>query len=470
MPDTVKSERSPAFEPGTRVAVLGLGVSGEAAAVLSARRGGEVYASDVSDDPGPRAAAERLQALGIDAETGGHDLSRILECELVIVSPGIGPATDVRREIQAAGIRTIAEVELAWHDLESASIAITGTNGKTTTTGLVAHILAAAGLSAAAAGNIGRPLSDIVLSTPQPEWVAVELSSFQLADQETLDPDVGVLLNLSPDHLDRYADVESYYADKRRLFANARPTSQWVLNADDPGTSDLAEGVAGRRFHFSLSVRPDRGSWIDDEGTLRCTLPERGEEAWVSADELRLIGPHNVANALAAGLACALAGIPAQGIREGMRSFEPLPHRLQPLGELDGVLWVNDSKATNVTATGVAVRSFERPVVLILGGRHKGEPYTGLTADPESRVRGIVAYGEAAPRIVSDLSSSVRTLRVESGLEAVVRAAAELSEPGDVVLLSPACSSYDMFPNYIERGKAFERAFRELATRAGSVA
>lgn len=459
--------RSPIFERGARVAVLGLGISGEAAARLASRHGGVVYASDASEAAGPRAAAERLGSLGIDSDVGTHDIERIVGCDVVIVSPGIGPATEVRRRIQAAGVKALAEVELAWRYLESRSIAITGTNGKTTTTGLVAHLLDAAGFSAAAAGNIGRPLSEIVLGSPQPDWVAVELSSFQLADQETVDPDVGVLLNLSPDHLDRYPDVETYYADKRRLFANATPSSQWVLNADDPATERLAGDAPGQRFHFSLVERPVRGAWLDPGGALRCTLPGRDGEEWGSAGDLRLLGPHNVANALAAGLACALAGASPEAIRKGLASFEPLAHRLQPIGERDGVLWVNDSKATNVTATGVAVRSFDRPVVLLLGGRHKGEPYSNLSAELQDRVRAVVAYGEAAPRIVSDLSSLVETLRVESGFDSVVRAAAELAEPGDVVLLSPACSSYDMFPNYVERGRAFEEAFQALGVSSG---
>ncbi len=304
------------------------------------------------------------------------------------------------------------------------------------------------------------------MRSPQPDWVALELSSFQLADQDTVSPDIGVLLNLSPDHLDRYRDVESYYADKGRLFDGAGPESRWVLNADDPRSLALAEGVDGQRFLFSTAGRVDLGAFLGADGALRCRLDT--EDIWLPASDLRLLGPHNVANALAAGLACALAGVGADAIREGLASFEALPHRLQPIGERAGVLWVNDSKATNVTATAVALRSFDRPVVLILGGRHKGEPYSGLVPDLQQRARAVVAFGEAAPRILSDLGGSVGTLRVESGLDAVVRAAAELAQPGDVVLLSPACSSYDMFPDYRERGRAFEEVFRDLPPEQGS--
>jgi UDP-N-acetylmuramoylalanine--D-glutamate ligase len=458
-------DRLPAFAAGSTVAVLGLGVSGEAAARLAAAKGGIVYASDVSNGPVPTAAAARLAAEGIDAETGGHDTQRVLSADLVVVSPGIGPTSEIRRRVSEAGIRTIAEVELGWRDLESRVIAITGTNGKTTTTGLVAHVLEAGGLRAIAAGNIGLALSEIAVQSPQPDWVALELSSFQLADQETIAPDVGVLLNLSPDHLDRYRDVESYYADKRRLFDSATEDSKWVLNADDPACDELASGVVGDRLQFSLRGPVERGAWAGDDGVLRCRLD--AEMEWMPASDLRLLGPHNVANALAAGLACAVAGVAPEAIAAGLGSFEALPHRLQPIGERDGVLWVNDSKATNVSATAVGLRSFDRPVVLILGGRHKGEPYSSLADDLRKRARAVVAYGEAAPRIVSDLRGSVDSLSVESGIDAVVGAAAELARSGDVVLLSPACSSYDMFPNYRERGRAFEAAFRALPVAGG---
>jgi len=456
---------APAFPAGASVAVLGLGVSGESAARLAARNGGVVYASDASNDPGPAAAASRLLAEGIDAEVGGHDVQRVLAADLVVVSPGIGPATEIRRRVDEAGIRTIAEVELGWRDLESQAIAITGTNGKTTTTGLVAHVLRAGGRTAVAAGNIGLPLCEIVLRSPQPEWVALELSSFQLADQETIDPDVGVLLNLSPDHLDRYTDVRSYYADKARLFDSASAESIWVLNADDQACLDLAQGVPGHRLLFSLRGPVEQGAWVGPDGVLRYRLDVESE--WLQASELRLFGPHNVANALAAGLACAAVGTPPESIAAGLSSFDALPHRLQPIGERAGVLWVNDSKATNVSATAVALRSFDRPIVLILGGRHKGEPYSGLAAELEARARAVVAYGESAPRIISDLGGCVDTLRVEGGIEAVAGAAADLAQSGDVVLLSPACSSYDMFDNYKERGRAFEAAFHALPAEGG---
>lgn len=460
--------RRPAFEPGARVAVLGLGVSGAAAARLARLRGGEVYASDASSDAGPAEVAGRLRVEGIDAEAGGHDMKRVLAADLVVASPGISPFSEVRRAVHAAGIRTIAEVELAFRDLRSHVIGITGTNGKTTTTQLTAHLMAGSGIDVDAVGNIGRPLSETAMAARQPEWAVVELSSFQLADLETFESEIGVLLNLAPDHLDRYRDVASYYADKARLFDNAAPGVRWVLNADDPAVLELAAGAEGERFLFSNRGEVPRGAWWDAEGALSGRLEvdaADGPCTWASETDLPILGPHNAANAAAACLAAALAGADPATLAASLRSYRGLPHRLQPIGQRGGVLWVNDSKATNVAATVAALRSFDRPVVLLLGGRHKGEPYLEVAHAAAGRARAVIAFGEAAPRIVSDLRGTFETLQVETGMEAVVRAADELARPGDVVLLAPACSSFDMFPNYAERGRAFEAAFAALAPR-----
>jgi UDP-N-acetylmuramoylalanine--D-glutamate ligase len=457
--------RRPAFEPGARVAVLGLGLSGAAAARLARLRGGIVYASDAGADPGPTAVAERLRAEGIDAEAGAHDMDRILSAELVVVSPGISPFSEVRRAVQEAGIRTIAEVELAFRDLRGRVVGITGTNGKTTTTRLTAHLMEGAGLRVEAVGNIGRPLSETAMEESQPDWVVVELSSFQLADLESFESDVGVLLNLAPDHLDRYRDLESYYADKGRLFDNPAPGARWVLNGDDRAVLDLAANAAGERYLFSLRGDVPCGAWWDAEDTLRARLDPDGNpvpECWATRADLPILGPHNAANAAAASLAAVLAGAEPSTLAASLRAYRGLPHRLQPLGERTGVLWVNDSKATNVAAAVAALRSFDRPVVLLLGGRHKGEPYEEIARAARGRVRAVIAFGEAAPRIVSDLQGAVETLHVETGMDAVVRAADGLARPGDVVLLAPACSSFDMFPNYAERGRAFEAAFAAL--------
>lgn len=453
--------KEPAFQPGERVAVIGLGASGEAASRLAADRGGRVYASDVSATEGPSEAAGRLREAGIDAEAGGHDLERILAADLVVVSPGVAPSAEVRRRIREAGLRIISEAELAYRELTSRIVAITGTNGKTTTTAVTGHLLGSCGFDAATGGNIGRPLSEIALREEHPEWVVVEVSSFQLADIESFRPDIGVLLNLAPDHLDRYRDVDRYYSDKARLFDNADEECAWVLNADDEAVLDLARNVAGREYHFSLEARPEQGAWLDEEGWLRLDLPDRSER-WIRSEELPLLGAHNTANALAAGVAVALMECGPDHLADGLRSFEGLPHRLQPVLRREDVLWVNDSKATNVSATRVALRAFDRPVILILGGRHKGESYDELGPELRDRVRTVLVYGEAAPQIVADLQDQVEDLRVAAGLGSVVRQAASLARAGDVVLFSPACSSFDLFPSYEVRGQVFAETVRSL--------
>lgn len=457
------------FRPGAPVSVLGLGVSGTAAARLAARRGADVYASDAFPGVEQDAAAEDLRSEGIDAETGRHDMEKILASDLVVVSPGISPFSEVRQQISSAGIRTIAEVELAYGALRSRVIGITGTNGKTTTTQLTADVLEASGASAVAGGNIGRPLSWTAIDEEQPDWVVVELSSFQLADLESFQMEIGVMLNLAPDHLDRYRDLQAYYADKQRLFSAGTPETSWVLNADDAAVLELAAAAAGeRRYEFSVRGEVELGAWCGDDGVMRGRLGSGEVEDWLSVDEFPLLGTHNVANALAAALAARLAGAPPPAIGRGLRQARGLPHRLEPVGEFGGVLWVNDSKATNVAAATVAVEAFDRPIVLMLGGRHKGEPYTSLAQAADHRLRAVIAFGEAAPRIVAELENVAPEIIVENGMDAAVRAAGRQAEPGDVVLFSPACSSFDMYPNFEVRGEAFVRAVRTLQEAEGS--
>ena len=449
------------FSRGDRVAVLGLGVSGTAAARLLHSLGADVYASDAFEGPGQREVVEALAAEGIAAEVGRHDIPRILDARLVVTSPGISPSAEIRRTVSEAGLPTVAEIEVAYRHLTSRVIGITGTNGKTTTTALCGHVLAQAGVDALTAGNIGRPLSEVCLMERQPDWVVVELSSFQLADLRAFRPEIGVLANLAPDHLDWYPSLERYYRDKARLFANADADSRWILNGDDAGVLEMARGVAGRHHLASIRAAAEAGAWLDETGQLVHRLEaDAAPETWIGARDLRLVGAHNVMNALLAGLAAALAGCDAVSIGAGLASFRGLPHRLQRVGEFDGVLWVNDSKGTNLSATKVALNAFRRPLVALLGGRHKGESYGGLGPALRDHARGVIAFGEAAPRIVRDLEDAA-PIEVAAGMAELVQLARRMAAPGDVVLFSPACSSYDMFPDYRARGRAFERCVRE---------
>jgi UDP-N-acetylmuramoylalanine--D-glutamate ligase len=449
-----------------QVAIIGLGASGFAAARLALEKGVTVYVSDKNTDAGTRARGDRLAALGARVQLGEHDLARIQAAELVVASPGIPPDAPVLRELRTRGVRWISEPEFAVRFYQGSLIAVTGTNGKTTTAALTAHLLEAAEIPAALGGNVGGGLapaaSELALLKPPPAWYVLEMSSFQLADTETFAPDIGVLTNLSPDHLDRYPDTETYYGDKARLFRNAGSGSRWVLNGDDPAVLALPGGARGERFTFGLDPVEGRSAFVRD-GTLTLRLPEGpgegDEEPLLSRDEFPLLGTHNVMNALAAALTARLAGAGADGIRRGLGTFRPLPHRLEPVAERDGVLWVNDSKATNVGAALGAMESLDRPLVVILGGRDKGEDFSRLVPVLRARARAVVLYGEAAPRMAEALlplgKAGGPPVDVRSGFDEAVVRASSLARRGDAVLLAPACSSFDLFENYEARGRRF---------------
>ncbi|MEX2178694.1 MAG: UDP-N-acetylmuramoyl-L-alanine--D-glutamate ligase [Gemmatimonadaceae bacterium] len=440
------------------IAVAGLARSGHAVALLLARTGNLVYASDARRAPELEAAAEELEREGVDAQLGGHDLDRIARASLLVVSPGVPPNAPPVIAARERGREVVSEIEIALRFLPTLRyVAVTGTNGKTTTTALVAHLLLALDLRAVAAGNIGLPLAEVAQHAAPPDWVALEVSSFQLHDTPSLRPDVGVLTNLSANHLDRYDDVEAYYADKRRLFVNATPSSCWVTNADDAAVRSLADGVPGVHANFSLVGKSDAYYDRDSDAlmVLGCPLIRRSE--------LRLIGDHNVANALAASLAvmladprhrttesCALLG-------DALRSFRGLEHRIEIVADVGGVLWINDSKSTNVASTLVALRGMTRPTVLLLGGMHKGDAYTALVPEVKRTVTRVIAYGQAAELIARDLSGSVAVEQGGTDFADVVARARRSTSPGDAVLLSPACSSFDMFTDYEHRGNEFKR-------------
>jgi UDP-N-acetylmuramoylalanine--D-glutamate ligase len=354
------------------------------------------------------------------------------------------------------GIQVVSEVEVALNFLVGPRlIAITGTNGKTTTTALIAHLLRGIDLEAVEAGNIGTPLSEIAAREHQPKWISLEMSSFQLHDTPSLKPDVGVLTNLSPDHLDRYATVDAYYDDKARLFANATADSVWVVNGDDSVAERMAGDVAGEKFAFSLVT--ESPAYFDSRTGQLIVLGV----PLLNRSDLPMLGAHNVANALAASLAVMVADRAHQtqqsrkGIAAALRTFRSLPHRLELVGEFGGVQWINDSKATNVSSAAVAIDGMERPTVLLLGGRHKGEAYTPLAELVKKKVKRVIAYGEAAPLIATDLRPVVDVVRLGSDFDEVNLAARAAARAGEAILLSPACSSYDMFSNYEERGERF---------------
>ena len=433
---------------GREVAVIGLGRSGVAATRLLRAHGIAAYASDAGTGEALESAAADLRAAGAGVDLGRHDLARIARSQAAVLSPGVPPEAPPVRAARSAGYTVRAEIDLGLEAVGGLPyVGTTGTNGKSTVTALVAHLLRVAGHDAEAAGNIGVPLCEVALRPARPAWLSLEFSSFQLHDCPGVDPVAGILTNLAPDHLDRYPTLEAYYADKARLFANARPDSVWVTNADDSSSREMVRGVAGRQLQFSVATRAD--GWLDREAG-RLML---GEQLLLEREAFPLLGDHNVANALAAALAATAAGVPVEALADGLRSFPALTHRLEPVGSVRGVLWINDSKATNIASTTVALAAMDRPFVLLLGGRHKGEPYTGLGPLLAGRARAVIAYGESAPIVERDLGDLVR--RVDGPFEQVLESAAALARAGDAVLLSPACSSYDMFRSYEERGARF---------------
>jgi UDP-N-acetylmuramoylalanine--D-glutamate ligase len=440
------------------IAVIGLARSGRAVATLLARNGHTVYASDSANTPTLQETGAALEREQVAVDLGTHNMDRVLRSSLVVVSPGVPPDTPVIAQAQRKGIDVVNEVEIALRFLPNQPyIAVTGTNGKTTTTALVAHLLQALGLRAVAAGNIGMALSEVALDPALPQWVALEVSSYQLHFTPGIRPQVGILTNVSPNHLDRYRSVEEYYADKKLLFRNAEPASTWVTNADDAVVAGLADGAAGVHARFSTTDRAD--AHFDRPSDQLTVL---GQPLMRRAD-LQLLGDHNVANALAAALAVMLADgdhrslASSAKIAEGLRTFHSLEHRIELVRESNGVVWINDSKSTNVTATLVAVRGMTRPTILLLGGRHKGESYLGLGDELKRTVKRVIAYGEAAEEITRDLEGIVPVEQGGTNFTQVIERARRAAAPGDAVLLSPACSSFDMFDNYEKRGIEFKR-------------
>ncbi|MCC6928557.1 MAG: UDP-N-acetylmuramoyl-L-alanine--D-glutamate ligase [Gemmatimonadaceae bacterium] len=445
------------------VAVVGLGRSGSSATLLLRRLGAQVYASDAGTAPAVAVSRESLLAVGASVDVGRHDLPRIARASLVIASPGVPPTAPPLVAARSAGVPIISEVELALAAMPGLRyVAVTGTNGKSTVTALVAHLLRSVGVSVEAAGNIGTPLSEVALRAAPPAWVALEVSSFQLHDTPSINPTVGVLTNLSPDHLDRYDSVEAYYADKALLFRHAHADSNWVVNADDPAAVAMARGIEGKHFRFSAFGRLC-DAFLGGKGKHQLIVDD---EILMTRDQLPLLGSHNVANALAAVMAV-MATDPAHESFDdrarmvaALESFRALPHRLEPVADREGVLWINDSKATNVASALVAIESMQRPTILLLGGRHKGEAYTSLLDAIARHCRMVLAFGEAAPIIEGDLAGRAAVQRVDGSFANVMARAHELARSGDAVLLAPACSSFDMFRNYEERGRAFAAAAR----------
>jgi UDP-N-acetylmuramoylalanine--D-glutamate ligase len=448
---------------GKKVLVVGAGRSGVAASRFLAARGALVVLNDRKEFIDWPNDALALKGEGVVKLLAGDVPSWLLDqVEMVVLSPGVPTRSIPVRYAERAGAEVIGEVELAWRFLKGRVVGITGTNGKTTTTALVGELLKNAGLPTQVGGNIGTPLVSLVESSREDGWTVVELSSFQLETIKEFRPTVAVVLNLMPDHMDRYETFADYGAAKHRIFRNQTGGDVAVLNADDPVVSSWASGLEAHVCMFSTERELDDGLFLRGRELVARTWS--GERVLVTRDEMQLKGLHNVQNtlaALAAGLAC---GASPDSMRETVRGFRPVEHRLERVAEAGGVTFYNDSKATNVDAAVKAVEALsDEPgrIVLILGGRGKNAPYAPLAPLVERKARALVLIGEDAPRIEAELAAFAPVLRADDMADAV-RRAYEAAEPGDTVLLAPACASFDMFQNYEHRGRVFKEEVRSI--------
>ena len=456
---------------GRRVTVVGGARSGLAAARLLARHGAEVFLTDAG--PGSDAARAELAEAGAAFEFGGHT-ARALDADLLILSPGVPTASPLVQSALRQGVPVRSEIELASAVCPGPIVAVTGSNGKTTTVTLLDHVFATAGRAHVTAGNIGAPFSDYVDAMDAETVALLEISSFQLDHVDRFRPRVAVLLNVTPDHLDRYDhDFAAYAEAKFRLFENMGPGDWLVYNADDPVVADAVARRAPAQGLVPLAVSTEgpveRGAFVED-GRVVLLLPDSSPDSPVNrhdlmpTSDLALRGTHNLYNSLAAAIVARAMEIRSDVVRESLTSFEGVPHRLERVRTVRGVHYVNDSKATNVNAVWYALESFpegERRVVLIAGGRDKGNDYGPLRDLVRDRVKGIVAIGEGADAVERELADALGDdapeLAHASTMEQAIQYASVLAEAGDTVLLSPACASFDMFDSYEHRGDTFKR-------------
>lgn len=431
--------------------ILGMARSGVAAARLLHNRGESVF---VTDSGKPQASAE-LDALGIPWESGGHTVSRLLQADEIVVSPGVPLNIPPLQAARDKGVPIISELELASRYLKGDIIGITGSNGKTTTTTLVGEILKAAGRTVQVGGNIGTAMCGLVDTSTPATINVIEVSSFQLDAIVAFRPHIAALLNVTPDHLDRYADFAAYRQSKFRIFENQCDTDIAVLNRDDANVYPPPGRLRARQYYFS------RTDGIADGAFRFGGMLYLNGTAVMAASDVRLRGEHNIENVLASMAITSTYGVQSSTLTSVISEFRGVEHRIEYVASIRGVAFFNDSKATNVDSAIKAVDSFDRNIILILGGRDKGAPYDPLIRAMYGKVKHVLLIGEASERIAAAIDDRFLVTRTPS-LEDAVREGAALGEPGDVVLLSPACASFDMFDNYEHRGRVFKKAVQEL--------
>jgi UDP-N-acetylmuramoylalanine--D-glutamate ligase len=439
---------------GKRFSILGAGRSGLAVARLLKSRRAKVFLSEMGAKEKFEDMARQLEEIGVEYEFGDNT-HRVLEADAIIISPGVPLQAPIVTLARQQGIKIISEIELASQFCEVPIVAITGTNGKTTTTTLVGEIFRNAGWTTFVAGNIGVPFADIVDQARGEKCVVVlEVSSFQLDTIDTFRPKVSALLNITPDHLDRYPNYEAYIQSKFRIFENQKGYDVFVYNNDDETVRSCAETLPIKALGFSLREELKQGAYLQGDNVM--IRIGRDKENLIARAEIGIPGPHNLMNSMAAALMTRSLGIEYDVIRKTLKEFRGVEHRIEFVKELKGVKFYNDSKATNVDSMFYALGSFREPIILIAGGKDKGNDYSQVRDLVSERVKAIVAVGKGADKIQEYFNGVKPVYPAGFSMEDAVKTAQGIAQPGDVVLLSPACASFDMFDNYEHRGRVFK--------------
>jgi UDP-N-acetylmuramoylalanine--D-glutamate ligase len=449
---------------GKRCVVVGMAATGMAAAAFLIKRGAAVIVSEQKSEREMGPSLKKLRSLGAEVETGKHSAQTFVSGDLIVLSPGVDPRIPPLEQARDKGIPIVSEVELASWFLKAPMIAITGTNGKSTTTALIGHILAAWGKRVFVGGNIGTPLTTYLLQQEKADYIVAEISSFQLEATCFFSPWIALLLNLGEDHLSRHPTLASYAAAKARIFLNQGPSDWAVVNTDDAAVKALIPRITAQLIPFSRERDRQQGVWLEDRDTVVYKNGGRAERFALA--KVKLKGMHNRENIMAAVGTAKACEVPQAVIQASVESFAGLEHRLEPVGEWSGVSVYNDSKATNVASAVTALESLEPPIILLAGGRDKGGDYAPLRKAIEERVKAVILMGEAKDRMQQALQGSV-PLHLVEGMKQGVQLAWRLARAGDTILLAPACASFDMFENFEERGRVFKESILKLAKEEG---
>jgi len=445
---------------GKKVAVVGLGQTAVSLVRLLLREGARPFVTDNADNEKQRPWREALEQLGAPCEVGGHTEAAFGDSAIVIPSPGVPPHIAPIKQAVAAGAELMGEMEFASRYCRSRVLAVTGTNGKTTTTELLRCLVEAAGHSVILAGNNAFPFSEAVAVEPAPEYIVLEVSSYQLETAKTFRPWMAAVLNVTPDHFARHKTLENYAAVKATIFAHQAAGDVAVVNHDDPLVRPMADGSKATVWPFSLEERLPTGLWFDGK-TFR-----HGDCGIANVNDTLLRGRHNYQNAICALSMMQAGGFNWPGVLDGLRAFKGVEHRIEYVATIGDVAYFNDSKSTNIDSLKVALESFDTPIVLIAGGQGKGADYRVLSDLMRAHVRHMVTIGEDAPKLEEAFGEMVATQRATDMADAIGRAAA-VAAPGDSVLLSPACASFDMYNSFEHRGRVFKQAVHEYAAQAG---